>query len=125
MTLSSGNWNGDVSYYSDLVRSKPGNVLDMACGTGRITIPVAKLGVKVTGLDLVPAMLKQAEEKANHQALSISLVQADMRKFDLGQKFDWVLLPFNSMQHLHTMIDASSMLDRGQGPSKSFGYVCF
>ena len=42
----------------------PETALDLACGTGSTTLPLARRGVRMTGLDLAPAMLKIAEEKA-------------------------------------------------------------
>jgi ubiquinone/menaquinone biosynthesis C-methylase UbiE len=49
-----------VAFYSALAREACGSVLELACGTGRVTIPIAELGFPVTGLDIVPGMLAQA-----------------------------------------------------------------
>ena len=54
---------GDVDYFCKLAK-KAGRVLELACGTGRVTLPMAKAGARVTGLDLVPAMLDTAREGA-------------------------------------------------------------
>src|SRR5215212_9872283 len=48
-----------VAFYQALAQEAGGPVLEIACGTGRVTIPIAKLGFPVTGLDLVPGMLEQ------------------------------------------------------------------
>lgn len=53
-------------------------VLDMGCGTGRFTIPLAKVARSVSGLDLSAAMLAQAREKAEKEGLAISFYEADM-----------------------------------------------
>src|SRR6266404_6422462 len=78
----------DIQFYVGLARSlKPKSVLELACGTGRITIPLAEEGARsgfsVAGLDTEPAMLKQAGQKVkrlpNAVRRRIQLVKGDMR----------------------------------------------
>lgn len=76
-------------------------VLELACGTGRLTIPIAQAGVEIVGLDLSPSMLAQARTKAKAADVEIEFVQGDCRSFDLGRKFALIFMAFNSMQHLH------------------------
>jgi len=76
-------------------------VLELACGTGRLTIPVAQSGVEIVGLDLSPSMLARARTKAGDAGVAIELVEGDCRSFDLGRKFGLIFMAFNSMQHLH------------------------
>lgn len=52
------------AFYSALAREAGGSVLELACGTGRVTIPLVKSGFPVTGLDIVPGMLAQARSKS-------------------------------------------------------------
>ena len=54
---------GDVAFYVAQARAAGSPVLEIACGTGRITIPVAEAGCEVVGLDLSPAMLAQFRAK--------------------------------------------------------------
>ncbi len=105
-------WSADIPFYVSLVEGKPGSVLDLGCGTGRVTIPIAKLGVPTTGLDLMPSMLQRAEANAEAAKVNVHWVQGDMTTFDLDKHFDWVLVPFNSMQHLHEYESLRSMLSR-------------
>lgn len=84
----------------DTGRSVP-PVLELACGTGRLTIPVAQSGVEIVGLDLSPSMLAHARAKAHAAGLAIEFVEGDCRSFDLGRKFALIFMAFNSMQHLH------------------------
>jgi SAM-dependent methyltransferase len=76
-------------------------VLELACGTGRLTIPIAQIGVEITGLDLSPSMLEHARIKASQAGVEISFIEGDCRAFDLGRKFALIFMAFNSMQHLH------------------------
>lgn len=55
-----------VAFYSALAREANGSVLELACGTGRVTIPIARLGFAVTGLDIVPGMLARADGGREH-----------------------------------------------------------
>jgi SAM-dependent methyltransferase len=79
----------------------PHSVLELACGTGRLTIPIAQSGVGIVGLDLSPSMLAHARTKAKAARVGIEFVESDCRSFDLGRKFGLILMAFNSMQHLH------------------------
>ena len=96
------NWShkGDGPFYVERAKQVNGNVLEIACGTGRITIPIAKSGVNVTGLDAAKSMLDRAREKSKSENLDIEWIEADCREFALNKKFDLIIMPFNAMQHL-------------------------
>src|SRR5919202_3651613 len=53
-----------VAFYAALARETDGPVLEIACGTGRVAIPIARQGYAVTGLDIVPGMLELARSKS-------------------------------------------------------------
>jgi len=90
-------------------------VLELACGTGRLTIPLAEDGTDITGLDLNEEMLILARKKASDRGVKIPLVQGDMRKFDLGQKFKFIFIPAQSLSHLHTRKDIEDCLSCVRG----------
>ena len=77
-------------------------VLELACGTGRVALPLAQGGLTVTGLDLAPAMLAFAAARAATLGVDVRWVEADMTRFDLGERFDAVLIALNSLLLLHT-----------------------
>jgi SAM-dependent methyltransferase len=77
------------------------SVLELACGTGRLTIPIAQSGVEIAGLDLSPSMLAHARTKAAAAEVEIQFVEGDCRSFALPRKFALIFMAFNSMQHLH------------------------
>jgi SAM-dependent methyltransferase len=88
------------AFYRDLARQADGPVLELACGTGRLTIPLARCGRDVVGLDAAPAMLDAARTKAMRENVEISYVEGDMRHFNLGRRFQLIIVSCNSLAHL-------------------------
>ena len=91
----------DIPFYVGEARKAAGPVLELACGTGRLTIPIAQARVEIVGLDLSPSMLAHARTKVKAAGVDIEFVEGDCRSFDLGRKFALIFMGFNSMQHLH------------------------
>ena len=75
-------------------------VLELACGTGRLSIRIAQSGVEIVGLDISPSMLEHARAKAKTAGVDMEFVEGDCRAFELGRKFALIFMAFNSMQHL-------------------------
>ncbi len=104
--------NSDVepvgSFLLKLVQKANGSVLELGCGTGRYTIPLAEKGFNVTGLDIVPGMLAHAHKKAGK--LPISWVEEDVRNFNLDQKFAFIYEVGSMFEHLLTRADQEAML---------------
>lgn len=101
----------DVAFWLDVVNdaSIGGRVLELACGTGRVTLPLAAAGVEVTGLDCDPAALAVAG-RGRGTATWPRLVAADMRRFTLHGQFAAVIVPYNSFQLLTEAADADACL---------------
>lgn len=100
----------DGPFYLALAQQYPGPVLDLGCGTGRITIPLAREGVPITGLDVMPPMLARAQSKAAD--LPITWIQADARTFRLHTQFQLILDTGATLQHLLERADHEAMLAR-------------
>jgi SAM-dependent methyltransferase len=66
-------------------------VLDLACGTGRHSLELARRGFAVVGVDISPDLLEIARSDAGAQSLDASFVEADLRKLDFHAEFDLVL----------------------------------
>lgn len=94
----------DVDFYVTAARDCGDPVLELGCGTGRITIALAQAGYRVTGLDLSERMLGRCSEKRAALCTAarerIHLVPADMTRFDLGERFRLIIIPFRPFQHL-------------------------
>jgi SAM-dependent methyltransferase len=95
----------DIAFWERQARRCGDPVLELACGTGRITIPLAKAGFRVTGLDILPSMMDEGRRKAAREAIDIGWVEGDCRDFDLGQAYSLIFIPYNSMNHLQTLTD--------------------
>jgi SAM-dependent methyltransferase len=98
------DWPGELDFYGDLAGQSPtssNGVLEVGCGTGRITIPLARRGVNVAGLDVSRAMLDIARQKSGSMK-NIEWILGDMRSFDLGRIFDLVIVPGHSFQFMLT-----------------------
>jgi ubiquinone/menaquinone biosynthesis C-methylase UbiE len=108
------DWPGEMEFYQEIVvqevKSENGVVLDVACGTGRIGIRLAKNGTFVVGLDRSAEMLAIAQQKGvdiDHT----SWVEGDMKSFEIAQKFDLAIIPSHSFQNLNTPDDQAACMD--------------
>ncbi|MBZ0315065.1 MAG: class I SAM-dependent methyltransferase [Anaerolineae bacterium] len=97
----------DGPFFVDLIRQYGQPVLELACGTGRLTIPIAQQGFSITGLDVVSGMLSLAKHKAAD--LPIEWIEADARRFHLGKQFK-VILAGGFFQHLLERADQEAVL---------------
>lgn len=97
---------GDIPFYLGLAQEAE-KTLELGCGTGRITIPLAAEGCRIWGLDLSESMLERARAKkaglAPEARGNVTFLQGDMSEFELEQSFELIFVPFHSFQHLHTV----------------------
>lgn len=98
-------------------------MLEIACGTGRVAIPIARQGFAVTGLDIVPGMLELARSKA--AGLPTRWVEGDARTFDLGERFRLVFLTGNAFQGFVTNADQEALLRRVRAHLHDGGLFAF
>ena len=104
----------DRDFYLDLASEYGGPILELGCGTGRITLPFARQGLDVTGVDSSGSMLavlraKLAKEPADAQR-RVRVVEGDFRTLQLGDEFPLVVIPFRPMQHMYTAEDQLAAL---------------
>jgi SAM-dependent methyltransferase len=112
-----------VAFYAALAQEAGGPVLEIACGTGRVTIPIARLGFAVTGLDIVPGMLELARRKAAD--LPIRWIEGDARTFDLGAPFRLIFVTGNAFQAFVTRADQEALLARVRAHLHDDGLFAF
>ena len=104
----------DIRFFLKLAtRLRPRKVLELACGDGRVTVPLAELGAtngfQVAGLEIVPEMLEAARLRSATATARVqqhlTLHPGDMRDWRLDSLFDLILTPCSSMCHLLTLDD--------------------
>ncbi len=103
------NYRIDIPFYLDSLEKYGSPVLELCCGTGRLTIPLAESGAAVVGLDYSKAMLARAREKAADKGLDVEFIQGDCRAFNLNRLFRLIAIPFNSLGHIHSPEDINSL----------------
>jgi SAM-dependent methyltransferase len=106
--LENDDFEPDGGFILSLAQELNGNILELGCGTGRITIPLAQAGLAITGLDILPKMLERAKSKAVH--LPIEWVEADVRDFRLANRFKLIFESGATFQHLLNRSDQEKML---------------
>lgn len=96
----------DLQFYKRwMPKNKDVRILELCCGTGRLTLPIAKDGYDISGVDYTSSMLEQAKLKASESGLNVEFIEADIRTLDLPEKYDLIFIPFNSIHHLYTNED--------------------
>jgi len=101
----------DIALYLDLARALPGPVLEMGCGTGRVSLPLARAGIVIHGVDSSQSMLEQlrlslAKEPREVQERLI-WSQGDLRSLNLGRHFRLILAPG---MVLHSFLERADQL---------------
>jgi SAM-dependent methyltransferase len=112
-----------IAFYSALAQETGDPVLEIACGTGRVSIPIARLGLAVTGLDIVPGMLELARGKS--AGLPVRWIEGDARSFDLGGQFRLIFLTGNAFQAFLTRPDQEGLLERVRAHLHDEGLFAF
>jgi len=90
----------DIGFYVEEALAAGGPVVELACGTGRIAVPVAKAGVAVIGVDASARMLDVAREFAATEGVELDLRLGDLREPPVTERVPLVLIPFRSLLHM-------------------------
>jgi len=96
----------DIPFYLNWAKKFDGTILEIGSGTGRIAAPLLGEGYSYSGLDLSSVFVDYSSKKYSNG----NFIYGDMRNFSLSQKFDLIILPFNSFLHLLTEKDMKSCL---------------
>ena len=91
----------DIPFYLSLLSDDPSiSVLEIGCGTGRITLPLSQIGSDVTGMDNSKHMLEKLKDKMGPYDCMPKLTLKNMINFEFDEKFDLVIIPFRGFQSL-------------------------
>lgn len=85
-------------------------LLEPGCGSGRLVAAMVGRGYQLTGLDLSEPMLKYLQRRLQRRQQAANLVQGDMTRMSLGERFDAAFCTFNTFRHLMTEADAVAHL---------------
>ena len=100
----------DIPYWVETAKTAAGPVLEIACGTGRVLLPILKAGVDIEGLDSSPAMIARLKAKAAASGLAVRAETADMRSFEMGRRYARIFCGFNGFAHCETTGDQLACL---------------
>lgn len=96
----------DISFWLETVKEYGDPVLELGCGTGRISIPMAEAGFQVTGVDAFANMLDGARKKSDR----VEWIEADIRTLNLGKTFPCIIMPYESLDLFLDLEDAEKVL---------------
>lgn len=121
-----GGINADFPVWFEAVK-RGGDVLELACGTGRVTLELAKnKNINIIGLDYSEEMLNILDKKIEDQGIkNIKTIQGDMRSFCLKQQFDTILITSNSLNHIEKNDDLIKCFDTIMSHLKDDGVLIF
>jgi SAM-dependent methyltransferase len=124
----------DIHFYRQLARNRMefaegGAILDLACGSGRLLLPLLRDGHEVVGLDRSPQMLAAARRRLRRLSASrqqrCTLLRADMRDFAFRRKAALAVSAFHSVQHIHTNEDFLRFLRCTRATLTRKGWLAF
>lgn len=102
---SSPSFPNDIPFYQKLVPSPNSSILELGCGTGRVTLSLVPYCQYIQGIDLSPAMISICREKllkAGIPQTKVQVTEGDITDFDLDRTFDLIIAPFRVFQNLET-----------------------
>jgi SAM-dependent methyltransferase len=106
----------DVRYYVERALEQPDSVLELGCGTGRITMPLLRAGLAVTGVDVSSRMLsvfrRKLESAPYSERARLQLLQMDIRSWALRRNFSTILCPYSLLTYLVELSAQQSFLDQ-------------
>jgi ubiquinone/menaquinone biosynthesis C-methylase UbiE len=120
----------DVAFWQRVALRADGPVVELGCGTGRVTIPLARAGVEIVGVDRSAAMLAQARKRIRAAAgpkgpAHVRLVRADIRALPFGDgSFPAVIAPYGILQSLirpRDLTETLASVARVVAPGGTFG----
>jgi SAM-dependent methyltransferase len=95
----------DIPFYRNLIPPPDISILELGCGTGRVTLPLVPCCKYIQGIDISPAMISICREKLARAGIpqtKVQVMEGDITDFDLGQSFDLIIAPFRVLQNLET-----------------------
>lgn len=116
----------DVKFWTDFAKRAGGRTLELGCGTGRLLMPLARSGARVTGIDLSAAMLERAASRRRRlpRDRRPAILRGDIRHLPFrSSSFSLVIAPYGMLQSLTTDADLDAALDAARRVLKRGGWL--
>ena len=113
----------DVVFWQRLAAAQEGRVLELGCGTGRLTVPVARAGARIVGIDRSAPMLARARQRMRRSLVAPLLLRGDIRHLPFRRRapFDLVMAPYGILQSLTRERDLAETLRAAAGCLRAGG----
>lgn len=95
----------DIEFISNYATQHCGLILEMASGTGRLSVPLINKGLNYTGVELSKPFVEYTRKKLKAYNTNHSIIQGDMKNISLDKKYNFIFIAFNSICHLLTNKD--------------------
>lgn len=118
-------WGHRIVQTLDALGPQPKRLLELACGTGRITDRLLKAGHWVTAVDQSEAMLQEAQKELGNHGAKLKLIAADMLDFTTTEKFDAIISVCDGFNYLSKLEDLEAMLLKCTALCKPGGLILF
>lgn len=119
----------DQEFYVEVAKNSGGPVLELACGTGRILLPIAHEGIAIHGVDNSLPMLEVLQEKLRQEPKDVrelvSVTPGDMRNFRSNRQYPLVIIPFRPLQHMYSVEDQVAALETAAFHLEDGGHLVF
>ena len=117
----------DIAFYVDEAKRRGGPVVELAVGSGRIAVPIARAGIRVIGVDLSPGMLSVARVLGEECGVSnlLDLRVGDLREPPVDETVPLVICPFRSLLHMPDETEKLRALRAAHDLLKPGGHLVF
>ncbi|RBP46829.1 class I SAM-dependent DNA methyltransferase [Garciella nitratireducens] len=118
-------WAKYLEEIFDYWKCKPKNIIDLACGTGNITISLAQMGYDMVGIDISQDMLAIAEQKARKLSIDIQWLHQDMKRFQGFRDRDAIICVCDGMNYILKENDLKEIFSRIYSSLRKNGIFVF
>ncbi|MFO7791442.1 MAG: class I SAM-dependent methyltransferase [Candidatus Saliniplasma sp.] len=112
----------EIDIWADIASDYGDEILHIMCGTGELTVGLAKKDFDITGLDFTESMIYQAKERIQEEGLEdLKIVQDDARHFSLNKRYDFVFVSTGDFHHFTERNEIDSFLAKAYAHLKPGG----
>ena len=110
-----GKWASYIHALLQRFGHYPCNLVDLACGTGNMTLELSALGYAVSGVDRSASMLEVGRQKSKEASSDIDFLQRDLRRLDGLGTFDAAVCIYDSFNYFLTLTEIQQAFDQVHG----------